>query len=106
MYRGRSTEDGAHLCATRQGLVVARTMRLLVGSEYDNQLLLSMRGVPSNTRAAHAAPPLTLPPVQPTQPTSIWSPAQQETVPEGTQDVKDTKKVWTTPSGPSEKIAQ
>ena len=41
----RLTEDDAHFCASRQGI-----------GRHDKQLLLTMKGVSSNTKAAHAAP--------------------------------------------------
>ena len=59
IYLGRSLEDDAHICGTRHGIVVARSVRRLVESErYDKQLLLAMKGIPGDTKAAHASAPV------------------------------------------------
>ncbi|CAK0853235.1 unnamed protein product, partial [Prorocentrum cordatum] len=59
IYLGRSLEDDSHICGTRRGIVVARSMRRLVESErYDKQLLLAMKGIPSDTKAPNASTPV------------------------------------------------
>ncbi|CAK0903384.1 unnamed protein product [Prorocentrum cordatum] len=59
IYLGRSLEDDSHICGARRGIVVARSMRRLVESErYDKQLLLAMKGTPSDTKAPNASTPV------------------------------------------------
>ncbi|CAK0837226.1 unnamed protein product [Prorocentrum cordatum] len=59
IYLGRSLEGDSHICGTRRGIVLSRSIRRLVESEgYDKQLLLAMKGIPSDTKAPNASTPV------------------------------------------------
>ena len=93
IYLGRSYEDDTHILGTRHGIVQARTIKRLIEEDrYDKELLLAMKGIPSDTKAANATPPLpedlsqprlepAAPPPPPAAPSAAAAPSEPDPKP-------------------------
>ena len=57
IYLGRSAESDAHIPRTRQDTTNAASVERLVIQRYGKQLLLAVKGIPSDSKAAHSSIP-------------------------------------------------
>ncbi len=78
---GRSTEGDAHILGIRRDTITAASVkRLVIDQRHDKQLLLAMKGVPSDSKAANGSIPREASQLQETLPAAVPSTALVETL--------------------------